>query len=132
MDERVSVNIRALVWRDGRVLLGEQYPRPGWRLEHALPGGKGDPNETILNTAWRELFEETAMRGKRVERLPVWNYQEYPELGIHFVTVYATVTTTDDPVNMEPDKCAGWHWFKPDALPANTNAGAVEAITACL
>jgi ADP-ribose pyrophosphatase YjhB (NUDIX family) len=54
----------AAVVHDGKLLLVQRADNGLW----ALPGGITDPGETLAETAWRELYEETGIYG-RISRL---------------------------------------------------------------
>src|SRR5882724_9796215 len=49
---------------DGRIVLTQQYRHTVRKLTWALPAGKMDPGEEPLETAKRELREETGYSGK--------------------------------------------------------------------
>ena len=53
----------AIVEHEGRVLLIKRRYPPAADL-YAFPGGRSEPGETPAETALRELFEETGLRGK--------------------------------------------------------------------
>ena len=63
-----GVEVMAIVRRGGRkfvvVIENYRYAVDSWVLE--FPGGMCDPNETIQETAMRELREETGFVGSRV------------------------------------------------------------------
>lgn len=53
----------AIVEHEGRVLLVKRRHPPAADL-YAFPGGRSEPGETLEETALRELFEETGLRGR--------------------------------------------------------------------
>lgn len=53
----------AIVERDGELLLVKRRNPPAADL-YAFPGGRSEPGETLEETALRELFEETGLRGR--------------------------------------------------------------------
>lgn len=71
------------VWAAGGLVLREHrgvtevllIHRPGHR-DWSYPKGKLDPGETLGKAAWREVFEETGFRCKRLERLPLVRYRD--------------------------------------------------------
>src|SRR5262249_22231780 len=68
--ETVEVAV-AVVWRDGKILIGRR-PSEGllgglWEL----PGGKREPTESFEEAAAREVLEETGLRIRITAPLPV-------------------------------------------------------------
>jgi ADP-ribose pyrophosphatase len=56
---------------DGRILLERQYRYPQRREFIEIPAGKLEPNEPHLETAKRELLEETGYRAQQWRRIGV-------------------------------------------------------------
>jgi ADP-ribose pyrophosphatase len=65
---------------DGRLLMERQYRYPLGRVMLEFPAGKLDPGEAALDTAQRELLEETGYRAEHWEWLA----------GVHPVISYST------------------------------------------
>jgi ADP-ribose pyrophosphatase YjhB (NUDIX family) len=59
----------AVVFRDGQVLLIEREDDGLW----ALPGGLTEVGETLAETAQRELWEETGIRGRATRLLGIFD-----------------------------------------------------------
>ncbi len=68
------------VLNDGRLVVERQYRYPVRRVLLEFPAGKLDPGETALDTAQRELIEETGYRAQKWTRLgmihPVVGYSD--------------------------------------------------------
>lgn len=132
INDRVNVGVGAVLIRefpDGKhVLLGKRINNKHGKGEYSFPGGKPDGGEDPHQACVRELFEETGMRVRKIEALPMWTYDRYEEWDVHTVCLYFLVESTDEPVNMEPEKCAGWHWHHLDRLPEPLYAGVEAAL----
>ncbi len=92
-----------------RILLVRQYRLPARRFLWELPAGSVDPGEKPLQTARRELVEETGYRAKKWTRLAVF----YPSPGFlsEKMTIYlATGLTAGEAKPMEDERIAT-HWF---------------------
>lgn len=131
LDQRVTCGVGAVLIRhfpDGpRVLLSKRISDKHGKNQFSFPGGKPDPGEDPATANARELLEETGMRAIHQEPISFWTYERYEEERVHFVTLYFLVTSTDEPVNLEPHKHSDWHWFPVGDLPRPLFAG-VEAI----
>jgi 8-oxo-dGTP diphosphatase len=110
------VGVGVLVWRDGRVLLGERLGAHGagtW----ALPGGHLEFGESVPDCARREVREET---GLEVELLGLGPYTNdvFVAEQRHYVTLFVLARSgAGEPQRCEPAKCAQWGWFEWSALP---------------
>lgn len=112
---RVGVGI--LVMRQGRVLLGRRLGAHGAGTWSA-PGGRLEFGEGLLDCARRELAEETGLRLGEAHIGPVTS-NVFADVGQHYVTVIVLAPHTEgEPRTLEPDKCAGWQWFRWSDLPA--------------
>lgn len=60
------------ITKDNKIILAREFrPGPGMILDE-LPGGVIDPNETPLQAAERELFEETGYKGELILLSESW------------------------------------------------------------
>lgn len=115
-DRLTRVGVGVLVFRDGRLLLGQRLGSHGagsW----APPGGHLEFGESAERCARRELLEETGLTLGALHQGP-YTVDTFPEIDRHYVTLF--VVTTDavgEPGRREPTRCAGWAWFDWSALP---------------
>lgn len=95
---------------EGRFLLSERLTKHG-EGQWSFPGGKPDPGERPDDAALRELEEETGIRANFAVPLGIWTYEQWPDHGIHFVTLYFMIEHGDQqPHDREPDKHGPWEW----------------------
>ncbi|MEV6962124.1 NUDIX domain-containing protein [Streptomyces sp. NPDC051207] len=95
----------------GRVLLG--WSRRGvWEL----PGGKNDAGEDFLDTAVRELEEETGLKAikARLRALLLDSTHGVPRM----TAAVRVVAYSGEPVVAEPHVIRRWEWHEPADLPA--------------
>lgn len=113
---QTRVGVGVIVCRAGRVLLGLRRGSHGagsW----ALPGGHLDFGEAVETCARRELLEETGLVAVTIRQAP-FTVDSFPHEEKHYVTLFVQAfDVTGEPENREPDKCAGWDWFRWDELP---------------
>lgn len=105
-----------LVNRDGRVALG-------WRPEGiaaggylCTPGGRIEFTEHYLETAVRELEEETGVRLPTTVFKTI-GFKEHFRFGDHYFLIYVVAYYDGKLERKEPDKCLGWEWWKLDEIP---------------
>lgn len=114
--QRPAVGVAAIIERDGLVLLGKRLTGHGagtWQF----PGGHLEYGETIAGCAMREAAEETGLQLANPRAGPYTN-DVFGAEGRHYVTLYVRADApAGEPVACEPAKCAGWAWFRWDALP---------------
>jgi 8-oxo-dGTP diphosphatase len=105
-----QVGVGIIVRRDEKVLLGLRQGSHG-AGEWALPGGKVNPGEHPLQTAQRELAEETGLVVRDPRVVPFWSNDVFPEADRHFVTLYVVGTWDGrEPQLLEPERCLEWRW----------------------
>jgi len=64
MDKR-RVNVRGIVWRDGKILAVKHRNDDGSEVDHwAIPGGGLDPMESLQDGVKREIYEELGVRAQ--------------------------------------------------------------------
>lgn len=83
--------------------------------DFGIPGGRVEVGELLVDTAQRELLEETNLAGEAFEYLGVVKEAQEKSDFIHFVfrcRKYSGKLTT-----VEPEKCEGWQWYDLEALP---------------
>ena len=102
----------------GQVLMGLRLSQHGFNTWSA-PGGKPEQGETFIDTAVREVFEETGIKldKKDLKQIAITD-DVFPDS--HFITTHYRVNgITQTPVVVEPNKCAQWRWFDLNKLPNN-------------
>ncbi|TKR60737.1 hypothetical protein L596_027936 [Steinernema carpocapsae] len=90
-----------VVSSDGRILLMKE--KRGHYLGWKLPGGASDPNESIYETAEREVLEETGIRAKATHVLTFTHGRRgwKDNMDIYFICVMKPA----DESEMEPKPC---------------------------
>jgi len=106
----------SIVERDGRYLLVRRLNAPAVDL-YAFPGGRAEAGETPEQTAIRELFEETGLRGMNPRLFHT--YELHPEAGTDSSHFLLSVFIVD--VDREADAVAGSDaaevgWFLPEEI----------------
>ena len=112
---RVGVGV-ILTNRDGLVLLGKRKGShaPYW----SIPGGHLELGESFESAAIREVAEETGLAISSPEVVAVTNNLEtWRESGLHYISVTLHARADGEPQLLEPEKCEGWVWCDPRALP---------------
>lgn len=113
------VAVATVVFDDeGRVLVIERMPdSPTGGGDLAIPGGKLDPGESLMDGAVRELFEETGVEAHSIQRLSVITEDRLWGPEHHFVTHYFVVTSwSGTPEVKEPTKHRIVDWISPRQL----------------
>ena len=123
--KKFGVGVGVLVIRDNKVLLGirdadatkassDLHGEGTW----TMPGGKLDLGERLIDSAMRELKEETDLTPNTITAFCV---QDDITDTAHYTTVGFKVTlrNNDEPRVMEPDEIGDWRWFPLDNLPPN-------------
>jgi 8-oxo-dGTP diphosphatase len=94
---------------DGRVLLVHHaYGRLNWEI----PGGASEADESVVETALRELREEVGVDGVAESLTGI--YYDAEDDAHHFVFRCRIVGGDPAPASAEVSECGYWH---PDALP---------------
>lgn len=123
-----QIGVGVLIFRAGKLLLGQRRGSHGagtW----STPGGHLEYGETPDDCARREAAEETGLRIGSLKNGPFVS-NLFPEAGKHYITLLmVTHDASGEAQQLEPEKCAGWQWFAPEALPAPLFAPLQSIIT---
>jgi len=114
--ETPRVGVGAIVFRDGKVLVGRRIGSHGagtW----ALPGGHLEYGETVEACARREVFEESGVAFGAVTPGPYVS-DLFSDIGRHYVTLFVLAHhVSGEPAVLEPAKCTEWRWSAWTELP---------------
>ena len=121
VEKIIKVGIGVLIFDENQnLLLGLRKSSHGngtW----CPPGGHVEYGESFESAAIRETKEETGIV-LDIDDLQVVGVTNdfFEESGKHYVTVMLrTSKFCNNPMVMEPEKCAEWRWFENNALPEN-------------
>ena len=126
--QRAQIDVHLILRRSDEILLGKRQ-NTGWAdgCWH-VPSGHGEDRESALTTLVRETGEELGVEitpgDARFAHL-IHHWTGSPRAAIFF----EVTRWKGQPVNTEPDKCAGWEWFPLTALPDPMIPYAAQAIT---
>ena len=123
MDKIIKVGIGVMIKDGNKILLGHRSAKrkdTGGIFEPdtwTLPGGKQEYDETVIDTAIREVKEETNLDIKNPE---VFSVSDDFQPDRHFVTIeMITEEFSGELKIMEPTKEDDWQWFDLNDLPDN-------------
>ena len=109
-----KVDVRGVVFRDGRILLVRERSDGLW----SLPGGWADVNESPSEVAEREVWEESGYRTRAVKLLAVWDRSRHGHpphaFSIYKVALRCELLAGAPASSVETDGAA---FFAPDDLP---------------
>lgn len=111
-----KVGANVFVVREEKLLLGLRKGVFGagfW----GLPGGHLEMNESMVDAAARELYEETGLKAEQFTFANIVN--DHQREGHHIQVGFVTEDVEGEPEIKEPDRCAEWRWFSLNALPEN-------------
>ncbi|MBO3759646.1 NUDIX hydrolase [Ciceribacter sp. L1K22] len=109
----------AIVEQDGRLLLVKRRNPPAADL-YAFPGGRSEPGETPEETALRELFEETGIRGHSPTLFAVYDLKgesDAPGQSTHFFLSVFRVEMVERGEVMAADDALEAGWFAVEDIP---------------
>ncbi len=110
-----KVDLRAVVFRDDKILLVKEREDGGW----TLPGGWADVGESAADGVVREVREESGYETRAVKLLAVYdrNRHDHPPIPFHAYKLFflCELTGGTPAHSVETD---GVDWFAEDGLPA--------------
>lgn len=133
LPHRSVVDVHLILERpDGCILLAERAGGYGAGALN-IPGGKLEDGEDALTAAVREAREELGIdvEPEQVRGVSVVHHRS-PDGHSRVGFFFATRVWVGEPINAEPDKCAGLLWVDPRHLPAHTIAYTAAGIRAYL
>ena len=107
-----------------RILLVRQYRLPVRRYLWELPAGTVDPGEKPLQTARRELIEETGLRGRKWQKLAEF----YPSPGFlsEKMTIYLVTGLTQGESQPMDDERIKTRWFTEREIDEMIRTGKIQ------
>ena len=116
MKKRPGVGVSIIIKKDKKILLGRRISSHG-KNSWQFPGGHIEFNEDIYLCCKREVFEETGVRIKNIERIDFTN-DVFLKENKHYITLFFLAEYDYGKLEIkEPTKCDSWNWFDCDKLP---------------
>lgn len=116
MENKPKVGVGVIVIKDNKMLCAKRKGAHGegtWQF----PGGHLEFKESWEECARREVMEETGISIKNIRFGTVSN-DIFEDENKHYITLIMIANhDTGEPQILEPEKCAGWEWFKWEELP---------------
>ncbi len=124
--ERPKVGIGVIVFRNGKILIGERTGNHGSGT-FMIPGGHLEFGETFEETAKREVEEETGLKNITIKAVvSIGNDIAYDK---HYVSIGILAESLEgEPYNAEPLKSQNWQWYDPQNIPDNIFLPSKKAI----
>jgi 8-oxo-dGTP diphosphatase len=112
------VTIKALVVKDGKILLVKESPERSGMWE--IPGGGLDFGEDIHEGLKREVEEEMGLKVKSIEKRPMyvwaWKYQNERNMDWYYSFVVAYKVELESFDFTPTEECEEIGWFSKDEL----------------
>lgn len=115
-----------IMLKDGnKILFGKRHDDPEKASSDlhgegtwTFPGGKCDFGETYIESAYRELLEETSIKMNK-NKAKVFYIKDQIVPDAHFLTVGIICEDFEGTAKaMEPEEITKWEWFDIDNLPS--------------
>ena len=117
MTQSLPIGVGVIILKRGKILLGKRGQKSFYSGHWCLPGGKLEPFESVEECAEREVFEETGLKIKNLEKL-VLNNDPMPEVNKHFLTHILKAEHAGGELALkEPEKFTETQWFEVSKLP---------------
>jgi ADP-ribose pyrophosphatase YjhB (NUDIX family) len=91
MEKKFKIKCRGIIFYEGKLLL---VKHPGDKVNYALPGGKLEYGEKILDALKREMHEEFGIEVEIGRLLYINNYIE--EDGVNYIEFFFEIKNTKD------------------------------------
>lgn len=128
----VRAGVSVVILREGLVLVGTRCGSHAPGLLN-LPGGSIEFGESAAEAGRREVWEETGLQVVEIESLPLWADDPQLEYGKHYMSVFLYARAEGEPRVMEPERCLGWQWARPEELEQEElMPGTLRAVQAAL
>ncbi|WP_032112647.1 NUDIX hydrolase [Candidatus Paracaedibacter symbiosus] len=112
-------SVYVLFRQENSILLGLRQNTPWMNDWYGLVSGHVEENETVVQAAIREVYEEAGVILQPTDlKLSTVMYRKMDRTNVDFF--FVCDSWQGEIQNSEPDKCAGWSFFDKDALPDNT------------
>jgi len=112
-----EIGVGVLVWKNKKLLLGKRINKDKsycWQF----PGGRLENNESIIECARREVWEETGLQVKQLRHLGFVD-KPFEMCQQQYITLLVSAEYASAALQvLEPDKCEIWQWFDHTSLPA--------------
>jgi ADP-ribose pyrophosphatase YjhB (NUDIX family) len=137
--KRPKVGVGVMLFKDGKVLLGKRnddaqkassdlHGEGTW----TMPGGKLDFQETLIDGAAREVFEETNLKINK-DKIKILSVADEIVPDNHYVTVgFLCEDFEGELKTMEPEEITEWKWYDLNNLPEKVFLPSAKMIKAYL